>query len=302
MKSLKKIILAGLIMVLSLTFFTTQVPAYELQKKYIAADAQWLIHLDFKTFIKTRLWDNIYREKKIKIDHKNDHFLKEVRFDVLKDLYSVTIYGVDKGDKNAVVLINGVFNIKKVVEKLKSEEKTEISKYGKVKVYHWNDDDYGAFVGSDLLIITHSRMNMEYAIDVVMGKKKGFKGSALSKRMKEVPGDAILFALAGDISKMIGKHRKMPMMIDNSKMALFLAMERNNDLKLSLKLHTESPEAAKNLMQVGNGLLALARMSGEKMEGKEKLINSINITADRNIVNAKMFIPSDFIIKNIDKH
>ena len=94
----------------------------------------------------------------------------------------------------------------------------------------------------------------------------------------------------------------MPMMIDSSKMALFLAMERNNDLRLSLKLHTDSPEAAKNLMQVGNGLLALARMSKGKLEGKEKIINSIDITVDRNIINAKMFIPSDFIIKNIDKH
>lgn len=302
MKLIKKIILTGMIMVLSLTFFTTQVPAYELQKKYVAADAKWLIHLDFKAFIKTRLWDSIYREKKVKINHGNDHFLKEVSFDVLKDLYSVTVYGVDKGDKNAVVLINGVFDIKKVIEKLKSEEKPETSKYGKVKVYHWDDDDYGAFIGSNLLIITHSRVNMEYAIDVVLGKKQGFKRSALSKRLKEVPGDALLFALAGDLSKMIGKHRKMPMMINSSKMALFLAMERNNDLKLSLKLHTESPEAAKNLMQVGNGLLALAKMSGEDLKGKEKIINSIMISAKGNIVKAKMFIPSDFIIKNIDKH
>ena len=302
MKLIKKIILTGMIIVLSLTFFTTQAPAYELQKKYVASDAKWLIHLDFKAFMKTRLWDNIYREKKTKIHHKNDHFLKEVNFDVLKDLFSVSIYGVDKGDKNAVVLINGVFNIKKVIEKLKSEEKPEISKYGKVKVYHWDDDDYGAFVGKNLLVITHSRVNMEYALDVIMGKKSGFKGSPLSKRMKEVPRDAILFALAGDLSRMIGKNHNVPMMIDKSKMAMFLAMERNNDLRLSLKLHTESAEAAKNLMQVGNGLLALARMSKGKLEGKEKLINSIDITVDKNIVNAKMFIPSDFIIENIDKH
>lgn len=73
-----------MILVLSLTFFTTQVPAYELQKKYIAGDAKFLIHLDFKAMIKTRLWDNIYKKKKIKIHNRNDHFLKEVSFDVLK--------------------------------------------------------------------------------------------------------------------------------------------------------------------------------------------------------------------------
>jgi len=302
MKLFKKITLAGMILMLTLTFFTAQAPAYELQKKYVASEAKWLIHLDFKALMKTKLWDNVYREKKTKINHRNDRILKEVSFDVMKDLYSVSVYGVDKGDKNAVVLINGNFNKAKIIQKLKDEEKPEIKKYGKIAVYHWDHDDYGAFVGDGLLVITHSRINMEYAIDVIMGKKEGFKGSPLFKRLNEVPGDAILFALAGDLSKMIGKNHKMPMMIDKSKMALFLAMERNNDMRLSLKLHTESSEAAKNLMQIGNGLLALARMNNGELDGNKKLIESINISADKNIVSAYMFIPSEFILDKVDRH
>ena len=302
MKVIKKLTLTGLIIVMFLTFFTTMAPASEMQKKFIASDAKWLIHLDFKAFIKTRLWDNIYEKKKFKIDNKNEDLLKEINFDVLKDLFSVSVYGVDKGDKNAVVLINGNFNRDKIIKRLVSKENPEISKYGKFKIYHWDEDDFGTFIGDNLVVITHSRVNMEYALDVIKGKKSDFRGSPLSKRLNEVPGDAILFALAGDLSKMIGKHRKMPMMIDKSKMALFLAMERNNDLRLSLKLHTESPEAAKNLMQVGNGLLALAKMSGEDLKGKKKIINSIMISAEGNIVKANMFIPSDFILDNIDKH
>ncbi len=302
MKLIKKIILMGMIIVLSFTFFSTQAPAYELQKKYVASDAKWLIHLDFKALMKTKLWDSIYDNRKIKIDHKNEKLLKELDFDVLKDLNAVSVYGVDKGDKNAVVLIRGNFDTAKIIKKLVSEEDPEISSFGKFKIYNWDRDDFGTFVGNNLLIITHSKVNMKYALDVITGKKESFEGSTLSKRLKEVPGDALLFALAGDLSRMIGKHGKMPMMIDKSKMALFLAMERNSDLRLSLKLHTESPEAAKNLMQVGNGLLALARMGKGKMDEQEKLLNSIDITVDRNIVNAKMFIPSSFIIKNIHKH
>jgi len=288
-----------MILVLTFSFLSVQAPAHELQKKYIASSAKWVIHLDFKALKNTRLWDGIYKKKSVKIHRKNERLLEEVDFDVLKDLYSVSIYGVDKGEKEAVVLINGNFNRDKIIKRLKDEEKPEISKYGPVKIYHW-DDDYGAFVNKNLLVITHSRVNMEYAIDVISGKKKGFTSSPMAKRLKEVPGDAVLFALAGDLSKMIGEHHKAPMMINKSKMALFLAMEKNNDLKMSLKLHTESPEAAKNLMQVGNGLLALARMSTEDMGGKEKLLNSINISVDKNVVNARMFIPAEFILENID--
>ncbi|MEN8223097.1 MAG: hypothetical protein ABFR36_07535 [Acidobacteriota bacterium] len=302
MKLLKKIALTCMIMALTLTFFTTQAPAYELQKKFVASDAKWLIHLDFKALMKTRLWDGIYDKKKLKVDYKNEKLLKELDFDMLTDLNAISVYGVDKGDKNAVVLIRGNFDRVKIIAKLLSEEDPEISTYGKFKIYNWDGDDYGTFAGKDLLIITHSKVNMKYALDVITGEKKNFKSSALSKRLKEVPGDALLFALAGDLSKMIGKHHKAPMMIDKSRMALFLAMERNNDLRLYLKLHTESPEAAKNLMQVGNGILALARMSKGKLEGKEKLINSINISADRNIVSADMLIPSDVLMENIRNH
>ncbi|MCK5004866.1 MAG: hypothetical protein KAS21_07250 [Candidatus Aminicenantes bacterium] len=302
MKTIKKLVLAGLLIVLSIAFFTSQVQAFELQKKYIASDTKWVIHLDFKAFIKTRLWDSIYDEKKIKIDHKNKDLLNELNFNILKDLYSVSVYGVDKGDKNAVVLINGDFDRKKIIKRLESEEKPEISKYGNFKVYHWDDDDFGAFVNNNLLVITHSRVNMEYALDVIKGKKPNFKGSDLSKRMREIPGNSILFALAGDLSKLVGKHNKSPIMINKAKMALFLAMEQNSDMRLSLKLQTESIEAAKNIMQIGNGLLALARMSKKDMRGKEKIINSIQISSKGNIVEAKMFIPSDFIIDNIDKH
>lgn len=301
MKAIKKLAVTILLIVFSITFFTSQVHAFELQKKYIASDTKWVIHLDFKAFIKTKLWDSIYDEKKIKINDKNEDVLKELNFNILKDLYSVSVYGVDKGDKNAVVLINGDFDRNKIIKKLESEENPEKSKYGNFKIYHWGGDDFGAFVNNNLLVITHSRVNMEYALDVIKGKKPNFKGSALYKRMKEIPGNSILFALAGDLSKLVGKH-KSPVMIDKAKMALFLAMEQNNDMRLSLKLHTESKEAAQNIMQVGNGLLALARMSKKEMQGKEKLFNSIQISSKGSIVEAKMFIPSDFIIKNLDKH
>jgi len=301
MKPVKKLTLTGMILALTLSFLWVQAPADELQKKYIASSAKWVIHLDFKAMKKTRLWDAVYKKKNVKIHRKNERILEEVDFNVLEDLYSISIYGVDQGEKEAVVLINGNFNRDRILKRLKEKEKPEVSKYGPVKIYHW-DDDYGAFVEDDLLVITQNRINMEYAIDVISGKKKGFRFSPLAKRLKEVPGNAILFALAGDLSKMIGKHHKAPVMINKSRMALFLAMEKNNDLKMSLKLHTESPEAARNLMQVGNGLLALARMSKEDMGGKEKLLNSIDIAVDKNVVSARMFIPAEFIMENIDKH
>lgn len=305
MKAIKKLTLTVLLLVLSFTFLTIQMPAFELQKNYISSETKWIIHLDFKALLKTRLWENIYIKKKTKIRHGEISLLKDLNFDIHKDLNAVSIYGMAKGDMdtdNAVVLLSGNFNTIKILNRLKSEKEAGKSKYGKFEIYNWDGDDYGTFINNNLLVISHSIKNMRYALDVISGKKENFMKSSLASRMKEVPGDAILFALAGDLSSFINKRHSTPMMINKAKMALFLAMEKNSDMRLSLKLHTESQEAAQNIMQIGNGLLALARMNKKDLQGTEKLINSINISANGNVVNAKMYIPSDFIIKNIDMH
>jgi len=302
MKIIKRITFFGLIVTIFLLFFTSPALGYNLQKKFIPSNAKWLIHLDFKVLFKTKIWNSIYNEEKGKIHDGKEKLLKELNFDIFNDLNSVTIYGRAKANKDGVVILSGIFDRKKILQRLKSEKKTEKFKYKDSDIYNWDSDDYGAFVSKNLLVITHSRENLESALDVIRGRSSNFIGSDLSKRLKEIPHDSIIFALVGDLSSLIGKHHTTPIMINKTKMALFLVLEKNSDMRLSLKLHTESPEAAKNIMQIGNGLLALARLSKKELKGKEQLVNSIQISANGKMVKALMLIPSDFILKNIHKH
>jgi len=302
MKTLKRITFFGLIVTMFLLSFTSPAFGYDLQKRFIPSNARWLINIDLKVLFKTKIWDSIYNEGKGKLHDGKEKLLKELNFDIFSDLNSVTIYGREKANKDGVVILSGNFDREKILQKLKSLKKTKKFKYNNFDIYNWDKDGYGSFVSKNLLVITHSRENLEYALNVIRGKNLNFMGSDLSKRLKEIPHDSILFTLVGDISSLIGKHHDAPIMINKSKMALFLVLEKNSDMKLSLKLHTESPEAAKNIMQIGNGLLALARLSKKELKGKEQLLNSINISANGKVVKALMLIPSDFILKNIHKH
>ena len=129
MKIIKKITFFGLIVTIFLLFFTSPVLGYDLQNKFIPSNAKWLIHLDLKVLFKTKIWDSIYNEEKVKINDGKEKFLKELNFDIINDLNSVTIYGRAKANKDGVVILSGTFDREKILQRLKSEKKTKKFKY-----------------------------------------------------------------------------------------------------------------------------------------------------------------------------
>ncbi len=302
MKIMKHITLLILLTAIFALSLVSPAYGYNLQNRFIPSDTTWLIHLDFKVLLKTKIWDEILQGEKRKILEGKDKLVKELNFNIFNDLNSVLIYGKSKGKDNAVVILSGRFDQQKIIRKLNSEKHLDKFKYNNLDVYSWDNDNFGSFINRNLLIIAHSKRNLESAMDVINRKSKNFIGTNLFKRLKEIPRNSILFALTGDLSSLIGKNHKTPVIINKSRMAFFLALEKNSNMKLFLQLYTESREAAKNIMQIGNGLLALARLNKKKLNGRLELLNSIKISANGKIVKADLLIPSGFISKNIHKH
>jgi len=311
MKITKHMVLPVLLSAIFALSLVSPAYGYNLQNKFIPSDATWLIHLDFKVLLKTKIWDEIFQGEKKKIFNSRerkffkkgkDELVKELNFDILNDLNSVSIYGKSKRGGNAVVILSGKFDRQKIIRKLNSIKHLDKSKYGNLDVYSWDNDNFGSFINGDLLIITHSKKNLESALDIIKGKSTNFIGTDLFKRLKEIPHNSILFALTENLSSLVGKHLKAPVIINKSRMAFFLALEKNSGIKLLLKLYTESREAAKNIMQIGNGLLALARFNENELKEELELFNSIKISVNGKIVKADLLIPSGFILKNIHKY
>ena len=303
MRSIKRTVFTLLALLLSAAFSVYGGNSFSHSRQYVPENAKWVIHLDFKALTGTNLWKKIYRNNEFKFDKGKNDFLKDFNFDIVNDLNAVSIYGTRKGSINTdtgVVLLSGKFDRAKIIARLVSEKKPKKSRYLGSEIFHWNGDDFGCFVLDSLMVITHSQTVMESALDTIKRKKPGFSSSPLSARLKDVPRDAVLFAFTGDLPDLIGKHNRSPIMIDKAGMAMFLVMEKNNDMRLSLKLHTESAEAAKNILQVGNGLLALARMSGNEDKDEMRILQTLNIAAKGDTVTAELLIPQDLIIKNID--
>jgi hypothetical protein len=73
-------------------------------KKIIPADAEWTVHMNLSRFTATRLYDLLMKEEEAgKIVKKSETFQKKFKIDVFKDIKDITIYGLEKGEKNAVV-------------------------------------------------------------------------------------------------------------------------------------------------------------------------------------------------------
>ncbi len=285
------------ILTVLIILFITVSGAYSasLQKQWIPSDSKWIIHLDLESLFKTKTWSVIYEKREHKMDIKINRLYEDLKIDIFKDLKSVTLFGNRDVDKDAVILARGNFNKDTILNRIGKEKYFKIIKSGGHKIYKWDDDAFGAFLGRDMILFGHH----ENTLRNIIGKKKGdLRRSPIYSSIKKIPGNTFLYAIFGDFSLFEKKH-KNPFFLKNAKKLQMLASETSGILNLSLNLTTESMEKAKSLMQVVNGIVALVKLSKDNKELSEatKFLDMLNMSVKGNSIIASLSIPSEELRK-----
>ena len=140
--------------------------------------------------------------------------------------------------------------------------------------------------------------SIKKVLDVISGKKKSMTASPLMKYWKGIPQDAFLKATAHNIAE-LADDDEASAILKKTGMALFMAIERNDNLKMKLKLTTDTPETAKNIHQIVMGFMALAKLKqNKKNEAANKhmkfleLLKHLTISVEKNVVQMEFNYPS----------
>jgi hypothetical protein len=131
---------------------------------------------------------------------------------------------------------------------------------------------------------------MKDVLEAIAGRKAGT--SVIMTQLKEMPDNAFLKAAALNISALRG-HGHVSMILDRTGMAFFLAMEKDENLKLKLKLKTDTAETADNIEQVVKGYIALARMKHTDRKLGHKILDFIKTKRNGNLLQLELSYPSD---------
>jgi len=303
---MKKIVLFLVVLLLTLS---VTIPAKSWQPTSLAPEnAQWLIYLDVRQFVSTQLFDLLMADKKDKITEFNDMLSNKFKIDLFKDVNGITIWGIGKGKDNAVLCWDGKIDKEFILALLKLNKDFKEIPYGKYTIYRWEGNHFGAFANDNLAVAGEDENAIKNVLDVISGKKKTMMASNLMTLWEGMPQDAFLKAAAYNIAE-LADDREASEILKKTGMAFFMVLERNENLKLKLKLTTDTPETAKNIHQIAMGFMALAKLKQndkDKASDKEmkflELLNHLTINVDNNVLQMEFTYPSKDLVELISQH
>ena len=274
------------------------VPAGSLDKKEVAADAKWVLHLDLDAFrdsqLGTLVLDKIHSTHQDQIDA-----MKELLgLDLTADIHSLTGYGTDADEKTAVALFHGSFDKEKMLALLKLNEHHTTMDYNDHTIHLWAEDksnkaQAGTFITGDLIAISQSEESVKKAIDVVNTKVASLDSNRQTPlfSLTDRPGRPILLLAVDSLSELTDDDTKAAV-LKNSKMLAVLAAEDDGQLSLSIELVTENTEAATQIEQIIRGMIAFATLEAKKKPALEKILSNLSLMRTDNLLNLNFSYPS----------
>ncbi|MFC2155359.1 hypothetical protein ACFLRB_02560 [Acidobacteriota bacterium] len=273
------------------------VEAVSVQTSLIPENTQWLLHFDMEKFTATRLFSLLLAEHSDNMFKSKSQMLEKFGIDPVKNITGVTIFGTTKDKDETVVMLTGNLHKDFLLNLVKQVKDHKETRHGKHMIYKWERSQFGVFANDKTLLIGKDESAIKGALDVIAGKKKDIKKTKMMSYLKDMPKGAFLQAAAENISSIVGA--KQPLLMQKTGMALFMALEKNEDLNLKLKMATDTAETAKNIEQIVRGFTAMAKMQLQGKEGKEhiwKVLEALSISVKGNIVELGLSYPSEALI------
>jgi len=282
-----------LIAALALAALILVVPAWPgtLPTSVIPDGARWVAHLDMEKFIATTLYQ--YLEKDGNFDIKSRDLNRWFKIDVPKDITGLTIFGLDPGDKQAVFAVAGKFDKAGLLALIALDKDHQETPYGAYTLYSTGSDEFGAFINDGLIVFSENREAVEKVLDTAAGKTKSFAASKLNAAFKDVSSGAFLSGVVEDLSG-LGKEINQSKFVEKASMMFFLAQEKQDNLQVRVQVTADSPDSAKNMADMAQGLIALVRLGQGEGRGDipASLVEGLKVKLDGKTVRLELDMPS----------
>jgi hypothetical protein len=287
----KKTIL--LIAALTLAALILTVPAWPgtLPTSVIPDGARWVAHLDMEKFVASSLYQ--YLEKDGKFEIKSRDLDRWFKIDVPRDITGVTVFGLDPGEKQAVFAVAGKFDKAGLLALIALDKEHQETPYGAYTLYSTGSDEYGAFINDNLIVFSESRQAVEKVLDTAGGKAKNFASTSLNASLKGVPSTAFLSGAMPDLSGISGRNSQSKI-LEKASGLFFMAQEKQDAFQIRLQVTADSPESAKNMVDVVQGIIALGRLGGNEgdMAKIASLLVGLQVTLDGKVLKLDFERPS----------
>jgi hypothetical protein len=273
----------------------------------VSSSARWVIHLDSQA-----LWSSELGTQLTEIVASPDIQAKlgaiKTLFgtDLTQDIHSVTLYGPDGNDVQAVALVKGQMDRKRLVSMAVLTPRYEKMAQGDSVIHRWGEGgdkktQYMGFASDDKLVMSQSRSAVQMALNVLAGKADSVQGTARFKALKRAPDKAFVVMCAEDLSAMT-RGKANAAMLQRSSVLAVIAGETDGFFEATVRLETESREAAGQIETMGRGILAMIQFQEDKFAEFKPLVAACSLGRQDKSVELTFRYPLEKLIRMIKPH
>jgi hypothetical protein len=294
----------------SLLVFHPVVYGDALNKKHVAPDAKWLLHLDCENLRGTKVGEFLMDKF---VTKAVADATSEMDFDasnVLQRVTSITAYGTDfkKGPEvNAVLLVHADAEIQKAVVGMleaqllaNADGPVEKDEADGAKVYTFGKEVLISPEKGGTFILSKSRSQIDKARELLAEKRTSL---ATSKAFSEFPAIANSFFFLGVAEAptepdTFPAQAKVLQMADGGRVALG---EKADQLFLNLALRGKTAEVTKQIQQVLEGMVALVTLGQPDNAELMELAKSTKVSATDQMVMVNLEYPTAKALSRLDE-
>ncbi len=277
--------------------------AEPLDQRQVAADAQWLVHVDLDTLrespsarglVAVWLQTEPARGQLVRVR-------EAIGLDVVRDLYSVTVYGKQLVPDRGVLIVRAAWDQPRLMAFLARQTAYAEKQQDGRSVLTWTERRagrqhtvYAAFHGEEHLLFSRDEGDLAAALNVLEGRAESLAESE-SVLARAAPEGTVLLVRASGLSD-AKLALKSPILRLSETLSLN-AGETTEGAFVEIELTAGSAEHVPHFRDVAEGLVALARLMRANDDDVLKLLDAITIRTDDRTVSARWTGPLVDVLK-----
>lgn len=295
-----KVIIIG-----AVSFLTLSVVARPFRVSDVPSESKWVAYADTANIRSSQTGKFMLENMDEKDRAKLDGFKAIFKFDLLRDIDSVLLFGPNlEKDGDGVLVFSGRFDETHLTTLLKANDTYASALHAGIVIHNWVDDKdketnpekrtYGAFASNGDIVLGDSQALVTKALDVLGGRSACLSGdSALNLSGR---GDAVLVAAALEVQDGATLPAKAAMLRQTRNM-YFSMREADGELYSNLEINTESTEAAFYMDSIVRGILAMAFLYDEARPGLSEFARGVQV----NTLDGRVVIRSAYPVERVTR-
>jgi hypothetical protein len=278
---------------------TQAVWAGPMQRSQIPADAAWFVSLDLDRLKTTQVGAFLMAElEKPEVQQKLAMFQALFNFDPRKKLKGCTLYSRGSTPEDAVLLLQGEFDPQRLAALAALGKDFQTSQHRGYTINSWIDQRknasggtlraFGAIHTNGTVLLGQKAVRIGEALDTLDHLQASLE---TSKALPQVPPSDSVVLIGAARQAGLGQLPPNAAFLKNFKTLCLTAGEAQQNLGAELVIETENEDAARNLVAIGQGLLAWVAMQGDK-SGHNRLLQGLATAQTNSLVSLSLKLPA----------